>query len=354
MKKVKFFLFLVVCFIVSICCSKSDVYAKVESTEVAEYASKWADNKNIPYVWGGGSGMTLEEMDKTKTGTDCSGFTSAVYRHFGIELPHQSEDQKNSAVKTFTDEADAVPGDICWWDGHVAIYIGNGKIVHTNTSHPPNNYIHFADVNYSGTPPVYCRMVDDVSKLKPTSGSSDDSASSKATDSNTINNIITESDLTGMPIKSTLIEEQKRLELVGRENLSQDELQTLAYIKIALTDLEPVTIRWYNVLQYIGGILIIFYAVLLFMCYLLDYNNVFIEFSALALISFGRFRVIDAYEQDQGIIKPGWDADRKVTFVTFNMIAIRVVVLIIVGVLLVSGTVNNWITTILELIGWNF
>ena len=206
---------------------------------------------------------------------------------------------------------------------------------------------------YRGTAPVFCRMVDDVSKLKPTSGK-DDSASSRATDENTVNNIITESDLTGMPIKSTLIEEQKRLELVGRENLSEDELKTLAYIKTALTDLEPVTIHWYNVLQYIGGILILFYAVLLFMCYLLDYNNVFIEFSALSLISLGRFRVIDAYEQDQGIIKPGWNADRKVTFVTFNMIAVRVVVLLIIGVLLVSGTVNEWITFILDWIGWNF
>ena len=133
MRKCRFFLFLVVCFIISICCNKRDVYAKVESTEVAEYASKWAGNKNILYAWGGGDGMTLEEMDKTKTGTDCSGFTSAVYRHFGIELSHQSEAQKEEAKKTFTDEADAVPGDICWWDGHVAIYIGNGKIVHTNT-----------------------------------------------------------------------------------------------------------------------------------------------------------------------------------------------------------------------------
>lgn len=353
MRKCRFFLFLVVCFIISICCNKRDVFAKVESTEVAEYASKWAGNKNILYDWGGGDGMTLEEMDKTKTGTDCSGFTSAVYRHFGIELSHQSESQKEEAIKTFTDEADAVPGDICWWDGHVAIYIGNGKIVHTNTRYPPNNYIHFSDLNYRGTAPVFCRMVDDVSKLKPTSGK-DDSASSRATDENTVNNIITESDLTGMPIKSTLIEEQKRLELVGRENLSEDELKTLAYIKTALTDLEPVTIHWYNVLQYIGGILILFYAVLLFMCYLLDYNNVFIEFSALSLISLGRFRVIDAYEKDQGIVKPGWNADRKVTFVTFNMIAVRVVVLIIIGVLLVSGTVNDWITFILDWIGWNF
>lgn len=329
------------------------VKAEVQDTEVAQYASKWADNKNIPYVWGGGDGMTLEEMDKTKTGTDCSGFTSAVYRHFGIEISHQSEAQKEEAVKTFTDEKDAVPGDICWWDGHVAIYIGNGKIVHTNTHYPPNNYIHFADLNYRGTPPVFCRMVDDVSKLKPTSGS-EDKSSDKATGDNIVNNVITESDLTGMPIKSTLVEEQKRLELIGRENLNDDEIATLAFIQTELKSMEPVTIRWYNILQYIGGILIIFYAVLMFMCYLLDYNNAFIEFSALGIISLGRFRVIDAYEMDQGIVKPGWDSERKVTFVTFNMIVIRVVVLVVVGVLLVSGTVNGWITFVLDWIGWTF
>lgn len=350
-KRLSVFLILVVAFICSF--NVRVVSAQITDTEVAKYASKWADNKNILYVWGGGSGMTLEEMDKTKTGTDCSGFTSAVYRHFGIELPHQSEAQKSAAVKTFTDEKDAVPGDICWWSGHVAIYIGNGKIVHTNTSRPPTNYIHFSDVGYRGTMPVFCRMVDDVSKLKPISGSEDgDTSSSKATSNNTINNVITESDLTGMPIKSTLIEEQKKLELKGRESLNESELETLAYIQTSLKSMEPVTIHWYNVLMVFGGILCIFYAILMFACYLLDYNNVFIEFSTLGIITLGRFRIIDQYDRDQGIVKPGWDADRRVTYVTFRMIAFRVVVILVVGILLVSGYINSWISSILDWIGW--
>ena len=64
-------------------------------------------------------------------GCDCSGFTSAVYSHFGISLPRTSGSQ--GAYGTAVSYADAAPGDIIYYGGHVGIYIGNGQIVHAST-----------------------------------------------------------------------------------------------------------------------------------------------------------------------------------------------------------------------------
>ena len=84
---------------------------------VAEYAVQFIGN---PYVWGGTS---LTE------GADCSGFVMKVYEHFGVNLPHSSAaDRKQGyAVKGLES---AQPGDLICYSGHVALYIGDGQIVH--------------------------------------------------------------------------------------------------------------------------------------------------------------------------------------------------------------------------------
>lgn len=88
--------------------------------EVANYACQFVGN---PYKWGGTS---LTE------GADCSGFVMSVYGNFGVELPHSSAaDRKvGYAVGSLSE---AIPGDIICYSGHVAIYIGNGEIVHAST-----------------------------------------------------------------------------------------------------------------------------------------------------------------------------------------------------------------------------
>lgn len=91
-------------------------YGKKDGNEVAKYALQFVGN---PYVWGG------ESLTK---GADCSGFVLAVYKHFGVSLPHDAGLQRDygKGVKL----KDAKPGDLICFYGHIGIYIGNGKLVH--------------------------------------------------------------------------------------------------------------------------------------------------------------------------------------------------------------------------------
>ena len=79
-----------------------------------------------PYKWGG-TNLT--------GGIDCSGFVQAVYKQFGYSLPRTSGLQRNYGIN-IESLADALPGDIICYEGHVALYLGNGQIVHASNSKP--------------------------------------------------------------------------------------------------------------------------------------------------------------------------------------------------------------------------
>ena len=87
-------------------------------SSVASYAVQFVGN---PYKWGGSS---------LTNGADCSGFVMAVYAHFGVSLPHSSSALRS--VGTEVSYSEARPGDIICYEGHVALYIGNGQIVHAS------------------------------------------------------------------------------------------------------------------------------------------------------------------------------------------------------------------------------
>ncbi len=105
--------------------TQQTTYAVGEGSElgvaVAEYALQFVGN---PYVYGGTS---------LTNGADCSGFVMSVYANFGVSLPHSSKSDRSqgSAVDGL---ANAQPGDLICYSGHVALYIGNGQIVHASNS----------------------------------------------------------------------------------------------------------------------------------------------------------------------------------------------------------------------------
>lgn len=101
----------------SVTVKKGRNYNGTSGKEIVKFAKRFVGN---PYRYGGTS---------LTHGADCSGFVQSVYKHFGLKLPRicQYTVGKRVSMKHLK------PGDLLSYSGHVAIYAGNGKVVHATT-----------------------------------------------------------------------------------------------------------------------------------------------------------------------------------------------------------------------------
>ncbi|WP_284639901.1 C40 family peptidase [Paenibacillus silviterrae] len=87
----------------------------------------------LPYIWSGASGF----------GFDCSGFTYSLYRSIGIAIPRDAKDQAKAGEPIPSSEL--LPGDLLFYAydrgkgkvHHVAMYIGEGMMIHSPKTECP-------------------------------------------------------------------------------------------------------------------------------------------------------------------------------------------------------------------------
>lgn len=99
--------------------------------KIVEKALTYVDK--VPYVWGG------TKIDGSNPGADCSGFICRLYEKFGYNLWSNRTTLRRCGTNLGTDISVALPGDIIWYTGHVAIYAGRAAdgthmIVHENAT----------------------------------------------------------------------------------------------------------------------------------------------------------------------------------------------------------------------------
>jgi cell wall-associated NlpC family hydrolase len=105
------------------------------AARVLETADRYV---GVPYTWGGNT---------PDSGFDCSGFTRYVFARHGIQLPRTSREQSRAGQGVALDFGALVPGDILLFAepdeaiSHVAIYVGDGRIIHSSSALGGVNYL---------------------------------------------------------------------------------------------------------------------------------------------------------------------------------------------------------------------
>lgn len=321
---------------------KSEIPTR-NQTEVSKYALSFFNNTKIPYVLGGGRGYAnLEEVEKKGCGTDCSGFVMYVYKHFGINLPDYTETMYSVAKKRFTDESLAVPGDVVYWYWHVGIYVGDGKMIHTNTSGGPTPYPHLAGIYYRGTP-TFLRMVDNVKDLKPIGFAN--LSESQGNDIKSSKEFFSEWSLKGLDgYEPTLQKDSSDITLASKDDLSDVEKNSLAIVSLGIQSKFSIG-KLLSIAMKFMGMGLVLYGILLMVCFIFDYTNTFLEVSLLSIITFGKLRI--SYLGDEvGHIK-----EQGFTYVNFGMMVKKASLVFALGMFLISGSaIKDFILRVMEII----
>jgi cell wall-associated NlpC family hydrolase len=92
----------------------------------------------VPYVWGGTSAK----------GMDCSGLVVLAFQDaYGITPPRSTYGQEPWSKLTKVSRNELAAGDLVFWPGHVAIYVGNGNVIHAPR---PGKNVMYAPIGQAG------------------------------------------------------------------------------------------------------------------------------------------------------------------------------------------------------------
>ena len=152
-------------------------YDSVTGSAVVDYAKNYL---GLRYVSGGNS---------LTTGTDCSGFTKLIYKEFGITLSRSVKAQASNGK--YVAKKDLQKGDLIFYGNnsntvsHVAIYIGNGQVIHQST---PKHGVKINTMNMM----VYItarRVITEKASVFPETGNDNVNDNNTNTENNVDNNI---------------------------------------------------------------------------------------------------------------------------------------------------------------------
>lgn len=125
----------------------TDAAPSETGTKMVAFAKQFLGNR---YVYGGNS---------LTNGVDCSGFAQQIFKNFGYQINRTASTQRKNG--TIITEAELQAGDLVFYGysgkiSHVAIYIGDGKIIHANTS---STGIIISNLHSSGKPFIGCNRI---------------------------------------------------------------------------------------------------------------------------------------------------------------------------------------------------
>ena len=154
--------------------------------------------------------------------------------------------------------------------------------------------------------------------------------------------LIKEWDLAGMPAINSLADLQEDIELKDRDDLSLTEQRRVSEVKDNIDAQGFDFPQWFNSSIFIIGLLLIIYSVFLLIVTLFDYSNNFFDLSLVSILTLGKCRMVDKdYYEDVAI------RDRKkhgIKNLTFAMLLFRCIILMVIGLLLMSGLIQEIIS----------
>lgn len=189
-------------------------YDAVTGTAIVNYAKKYL---GLRYVSGGNS---------LSTGTDCSGFTKLIYKEFGVTLPRTVKTQINKG--SYIKKSDLQKGDLVFYGygkgvaTHVAIYIGNGQVIHESNHRDGVKISSVNMMEYITARRVISKKANEIAQEKQDANVSKDTNNS---DSDNIKDNNTNSDV-NVSENQTTNEELKNNNTVSNSNVNSNNSST--------------------------------------------------------------------------------------------------------------------------------